>query len=198
MNEEELNQNEEVETVKEAVPDTPEPTPEPVSAPEPNPEIEALKAEIARLTANQQPKPEQDPDELLADLLYSDPKEYTRQLREQAKREAMQEMAPAILPTYTAHAAKTVAGDNPHAQEFAARMISKGANVNDPDMAELVRRASANYAQEKTPQKVSVRPEGRGEPVPVIGSEARQHAEFFASIAGVTLTDAEIAEALAS
>jgi hypothetical protein len=168
-----------------------------------NAEIEALKAEIEALKAApryepEKPKGEEDPIAELTALMFTDPEAYNRKMVEISTNRAMEQLAPAIVPTYIDHTTKRIAGEGQHAQEYARKLIQKGANTDDPEIADAIRRAARDYEREKTPTKVNVRSERSEVSAPTIDSSLRGLADQLAAVAGVTLSDAEIAEALAS
>lgn len=204
MTDEELNQEQEVETNEEAATQTEETASSNVSAPDPA-EIERLaqaRADeiIAQRTQQTQTATQvADPTDELTALLYSDPAAYTRRILEISDQRAMEKLAPVVMSTYIPQAAQRVAGEDANAQEYARKMISSGRfNPDDASDAEFIRRASADYAREKTPPRTNVRRETSDALAPALATDIRSLADQLAAIGGVQLSDDEVREALAS
>lgn len=115
-------------------------------------------------------------------------------------------MAPMLGPIVVDRETARVAGDNAHAQEYARRLVAKGFDTSDPDVQDMIRRASSSYAAEKQPS-ATVTIEGSGNPGPsaqaaTLRSEADEMSRIAASALGygpedaalLRLTDADLQE----
>lgn len=169
-----------------------------------NAELEALRAEVAQLKASQvtqqtatQAVQEDDSDELTS-LMFSDPKAFMQRVQAEATKAAVAQIAPALAPMYLDHTTKSVVGDNEHARDYARRMLQKGIDVNDPDVADMLKRSATSYAQEKAPKVVTVRGDRSDAIAPAaIDASLRAQADEFARIAGIPpLSDEKIREAV--
>lgn len=112
-----------------------------------------------------------------------------------------------LIPIATEREAQKLAGENKFAQEYAAKLVAKGYDTNDPDVQDMIRRASASYAAEKAPPAASVTVEQHLHSGNMaIASELRQEADMMADIAAralgygpedaarLRLTDADLLE----
>lgn len=116
-------------------------------------------------------------------------------------------IGPHLAPMVMDREAQAIAGTNAHALEYAKKMVGKGLDTSDPEVAEMIRRASENYATEKTPAQVSLSVETGGQPAPnTVSGSLRQDADAMArmaaevlgysaeQMAALRLTDAELME----
>jgi hypothetical protein len=172
-------------------------TGEPISAPEPivTPEpvvetpvvdVDKIKAdaiaeyqrqqELERIQSVQSQPAQVDPDDEMVDLLYNNPKEYTRRVKEQARNEVMAQVAPHLAPVQASRVLEIVEAETgalepetrAYMKDFASQVDPVGLSKN-PAAKEMLRLMAVGKNAEVQQRKASDGARVRPEPV---GSEA--------------------------
>lgn len=164
-----------------------EPVVEPVVAPEPAPvvDVDQIKADaIAEYRRQQeleriqtvQTQATVDPEDEMVDLLYNNPKEYTKRVKEQARNEAIAQMAPHLAPVQASRVLEIVESETGalepetrlYMKEFAKQVDPVNLSSN-PAAKEMLRLMAVGKNAEVQQKKASEGSRLRPEPV---GSEA--------------------------